>query len=182
MYHKKNEVIFILSGKAESGKNVIGDIIERYYGEDNCMKVSYAYYLKDYLTRMGKYKEEEKQKYRSLLQEFGIDFLAKKIDSNFLINRVLEDLEVFSYFYKVIIITDARLTNEIEIPKQKFKNIITIRIQKESENNLTDSERQHVTEIGLDSYKSFDYVIKNNSDLLSLENKVLDILKEHNYE
>ena len=102
MYHKKNEVIYILSGKAESGKNVVADIIEKYYGKNNCIKISYAYYIKDYLTRMGKYNDKEKQKYRSLLQEFGVDFLATKVDSNLLINRVLEDIEVFSYFYKII--------------------------------------------------------------------------------
>lgn len=182
MYCKKNEVIFILSGKAESGKNTISDIIEKYYGKNNCIKISYAYYIKDYLTRMGKYNNEEKQKYRSLLQEFGIDFLKTKIDSEFLINRLLDDIEVFSYFYKVIIVTDARLINEVEIPKQKFKNVITVRIQKENKNNLTASERQHITETGLDLYKDFDYTINNNSNLLDLEDKVLNMLKEYNYE
>lgn len=177
MYEKKNPIIFILSGKAKSGKNEVANIIEKYFQEKNCMQVSYAYYIKDYLTRMGKYSESEKAKYRSLLQEFGVDFLAKKIDQKFLINRVIEDIEVFSYFYNVIIITDARLVDEIEIPKQKFQNVITIRISNNNQNDLTETERKHITETGLDTYSKFDYIIENNTTIEELKNKTIEILK-----
>ena len=177
MYQKKNSKIFILSGKAKSGKNEVARIIEKYYGRENCIQVAYAYYLKDYLVRMGKYNESEKTKHRGLLQEFGFDFLGKQIDSKFLIHRVLEDIEVFSYFYDVIIITDARLIDEIEIPKQKYNNITTIRVKSKNENDLTEEERKHITEIGLDTYTNFDYVIENDSDLEQLKNKTIEILK-----
>lgn len=177
MYQKKNLKIFILSGKAASGKNVVANIIQEYFKKENCIQVSYAYYIKDYLTRMGKYSESEKSRYRSLLQEFGTDFLSKHIDSHFLINRVLEDIEVFSYFYNVIIITDARLLEEIEIPKQKFQNVTTIRIVSSLSNNLTEAEQKHVTEIGLDTYEKFDYIIDNNSNLEELKKKTVAILK-----
>ena len=177
MYQKKNSKIFILSGKAKSGKNVIANTIEHYYGKEKCIQISYAYYIKDYLTRMGKYNEREKTKYRSLLQRFGVDFLGQQINSKFLIHRVLEDIEVFSYFYDVIIITDARLIDEIEIPKQEFNNITTIRVTSKKENDLTEEERKHITEVGLDTYRKFDYVIENDSDLEQLKNKTIEILK-----
>lgn len=177
MYEKKNTKIYIVSGKAKSGKNAVANIIEEYYGKEKCIQISYAYYIKDYLSRMGKYQESEKAKYRSLLQEFGVEFLQKHIDSTFLIDRALQDIEVFSYFYDVIIITDARLIDEIEIPKQKFKNVITIRIINNNENDLSEQEKEHITETGLDTYTNFDYVIENHSSIEELKNKTIEILK-----
>lgn len=177
MYQKRNSKIFVLSGKARSGKDVVANVIEEYFGKDNSIKISYAYYIKDYLTRMNKYNENEKSKYRSLLQDFGVELLSKKISPNFLIDRLMQDVEVFSYFYDVIIITDARLVNEIEIPRRKFDNITTIRILNDSINDLTEIERKHITETGLDTYKDFDYIINNNSSLEELKNKTIEILK-----
>lgn len=177
MYQKRNSKIFILSGKARSGKDIVANVIEEYFGKDNSIKISYAYYIKDYLTRMNKYNENEKSKYRSLLQDFGVELLSKKIRPNFLIDRLMQDVEVFSHFYDVIIITDARLVNEIEIPRRKFNNITTIRILNDSINDLTEIERKHITETGLDTYKDFDYIINNNSSLEELKNKTIEILK-----
>lgn len=180
MYEKKSPVIFILSGKARSGKDLVANIIEEYFCNKKCIRVPYAYYIKDYLKRMGTYDESEKSKYRSLLQEFGVEFLAKNIDSKFLINRTMDDIEVFSYFYDVIIITDARLIDEIEIPKTKFKNVITIRILNNNTNDLSEKEQKHITETGLDTYLNFDYIIENNSTFEELKNKITQILKGEN--
>ena len=175
MYKKREPLIIILSGKAKAGKNIVADIIKEYF--NNSIQVAYAYYIKDYLKRMNKYNEQEKEQYRSLLQEFGIDFLSKYINPKFLINRVVEDIEVFSYFYDVIVITDARLIDEIEIPKQKFSNVITIRIERNNNNILTETEKKHITETGLDNYSNFDYIIENDSTIENLKNQTIDILK-----
>lgn len=177
MYKKKKPLIFVLSGKAKSGKNMVAHVIEEYYKKENCIQVAYAYYIKDYLKRMGKYDESKKAKYRSLLQEFGMDFLGKKIGTNFLIDRAMEDVEVFSYFYDVIIITDARLVAEIETPKQNFENVITIRILNNNQNDLTKKEKEHITETDLDLYTDFDYIIENNSTIDELKDKTIEILK-----
>lgn len=177
MYKKREPLIIILSGKAKSGKNLVASYIKEYYKENKCIEVAYAYYIKDYLKRMNKYNEQEKNKYRSLLQEFGVEFLSKQINPKFLINRVMEDIEVFSYFYDVIVITDARLIEEIEIPKQKFLNIITIRIENNNNNNLNELEKNHITETGLDNYTGFDYIIENNSTIDDLKKQILEILK-----
>ena len=45
MYESKNPVIFILSGKAESGKDELCNTIINYYKEKKVKKVSYAYIL-----------------------------------------------------------------------------------------------------------------------------------------
>ena len=178
MYKKMNPLIIILSGKARTGKNVVANIIEEYIGKEKCIQVSYAYHIKDYLKRMNKYDEQNKENYRSLLQEFGADFLLKEIDPKFLINRVREDISVFSYHYDVIIVTDARLVQEIKMPKEEFKNVVTIRITSNRDNELSNEQQKHITETGLDNYSDFDYIIENNTSIEELKNKVIKIMNE----
>ena len=168
-YINRNPKIFILSGKAKSGKNYVADIISDYY--KNSIQISYAYYLKQYVKKITKWDGREETKPRDLLQSLGID-LIKKIDKELLIRRVMEDIKVYSYFFDVIIVTDARLKEEIAIPKQLF-NCITIRING-SDNNLTDKQKNHITEIDLDNY-TFDYVI-DNTNLNKTKEEILKIL------
>ena len=173
-YNNRNPKIFILSGKAKSGKNLIADFIEEYYSDKKCIQLSYAYYLKQYIKKITTWDGNEQNKPRDLLQSLGID-LVKKIDDKLLIRRVMEDVQVYSYFFDVIIITDARLIEEIETPKSLF-NCITIRINKD-DNNLTLEQKKHITETNLDNYRNFDYVI-NNNDISETKNQIIKILKE----
>ena len=173
-YNNRNPKIFILSGKAKSGKNLIADFIEEYYSDKKCIQLSYAYYLKQYVKKITTWDGNEQNKPRDLLQSLGID-LVKKIDDKLLIRRVMEDVQVYSYFFDVIIITDARLIEEIETPKSLF-NCITIRINKD-DNNLTLEQKKHITETNLDNYRNFDYVI-NNNDISETKNQIINILKE----
>ena len=161
---KKETKIFILSGKARSGKDEVSKIIQNYYKEKKCITISFAYYLKDYIKRITHWDGSEKTKPRTFLQELGIELIKNKIDDKLLINRVLQDIEVFSYFYDIIIISDARLADEIEKVKEKYNNSISIRINRDSYNNkLTEEEKNHLTEIGLDNYNNFDYIVDNIS-------------------
>lgn len=178
---KKNVKIYILSGKARSGKNEVSNIISEYYKNKKCITLSYAYYLKDYIKRISGWDGKEETKPRELLQQIGIELIKNKIDSNLLVRRLMEDIKVFSYFYDVIIITDARLVDEIEIPKKQFNNITTIRVIRNVDNTLTINEQKHLTEIGLDNYNNFDYIIENN-DYETLKRDVYKIINEVDYE
>ena len=168
-YINKNPKIFILSGKAKSGKNYVADIISDYY--KNSIQISYAYYLKQYVKKISNWDGLEETKPRTLLQSLGID-LIKQIDKELLIRRVMEDIKVYSYFFDVIIVTDARLKEEIIIPKNLF-DCITIRINGK-DNDLTLEQKNHITETDLDNYK-FDYVI-NNVDINKTKEEVLKLL------
>lgn len=175
---EKKVKIIILSGKARSGKDEVGDIIVNYYKNKLVKKLSYAYYLKQYVKSISNWDGLEDDKPRELLQTIGIDLIKNKIDNKLLINRVIEDIKVYSYFYDIIIITDARLIDEIEDIKKYFNNVITIRINRDMDNNLTNSEKNHITEIGLDNYNKFDYIINNNDDYNSLRKNIYEILEE----
>lgn len=178
---KKNSKIYLLSGKARSGKNEVAKIIEEYYHNKKCISLSYSYYLKDYVKRITNWDGSEESKPRDILQQVGFELIKEKIDSKLLIRRLVEDIKVFSYFYDVIIITDARLIDEVEIPKKTFENITTIRVNREEDNKLTDIQKKHMTETNLDDYQEFDYII-DNDDYNLLQKRVYKILNEVDYE
>lgn len=174
---KRDTKIFIISGIARSGKTETAKIIENFYKEKKCITISFAYYLKDYIKRITGWDGSEDTKPRELLQNLGIELIKNKIDSRLLINRIIQDIEVFSYFYDIIIISDARLVDEIESIKEKYPNSISIRINRENlDNGLTIQEKKHITETGLDNYHDFDYIV-NNSNYEDLVKEIENILR-----
>lgn len=173
MYTYKEPLIFVLSGKAKSGKNLIADKIENYYKNKKCIQISYAFYLKNYVKNIYDWNGSEEDKPRELLQKIGIDLIKNKIDSNLLIRRVCEDIKVYSYFYDIIIITDARLKDEIEIPKRLFNNVVTIRIDSiYYDKKMTIEQMNHITETNLDNYDKFDYIINDFDKLEEILSKI----------
>ncbi len=173
MYTYKEPLIFVLSGKAKSGKNLIADKIENYYKNKRCIQISYAFYLKNYVKNIYDWNGSEEDKPRELLQKIGIDLIKNKIDSNLLIRRVCEDIKVYSYFYDIIIITDARLKDEIEIPKRLFNNVVTIRIDSiYYDKKMTIEQMNHITETNLDNYDKFDYIINDFDKLEEILSKI----------
>ena len=170
--------IFIISGKARSGKDLVSDFICNHYDNKKCKKLSYAYYLKQYVKDITDWDGSEETKPRDLLQQLGIELIKEKISDTFLIDRIIDDIKIYSYFYDIIVITDARLVDEIEIPKKEFDNIITIRVNKLDDNGLTDIQKKHITETDLDGYNNFDYIINNNGDYKKLKDDLNKILKE----
>ena len=172
----KDPKIFILSGKAGSGKNTVSNIIKEFYG--NTIEISFSYYIKDYAKRVSDWDGSEETKPRELLQQLGIELVKEKIDNKLFINRVVEDIKVFSYFYDVIVISDARLVDEIETIKTLFPKSISIRVNSNTENNLTNEQKNHITETGLDNYSNYDYIMDNNGSIEELKEKTIKILEE----
>ena len=176
-YINKQPKIYILSGKAESGKDLVGCYIKDIYEDKKTIKLAYATPLKEYAKNIIGYDEFNKP--RTFLQELGIDLIKNKINDKFLINRLIDDIKVYQYFFDIIIITDARFKEEIEDIKNNFSNIITIRINSSS-NSLTDKQKNHITEKALDNYDKYDYIIDNTSDKDKLYKDILKIVRKNN--
>lgn len=174
---KKNSKIIILSGKAFSGKNKVASLIKAYYDSINIKSISIAYasYLKEYAKNILGWDGNEDSKPRDFLQEFGVSLIKEKIDNNFLINRIKQDILVYSYFYDVIVITDARFVDEIECIKALPFDVTVINIVRD-DSSLTLKQKSHITEVALDDYHDYDYIVSNN-DLESLNNSIRKILE-----
>ena len=172
--------VFVIGGKAKSGKNTFGNYLSKElkdYGYKPCiMHITdplYGY-AKNYFDWDG----NEENKPREFLQKMGIEVIKEKMGKkHFLLNRLFEDIDILSNFFDTFIITDARLVDEFNTIKERFEEVVCIKIERENYNdNLTDDERNHVTETEIDSYNDFDYVIKNNK-LKDLKASALEIAR-----
>ena len=129
-----------------------------------------------YASKISGWDGSEESKPRELLQNLGVELIKTHIDENMLVNRIIEDIKVYSYFFDNIVITDARFPNEIESIKNNFDNVISIRINR-NETSLKGKEAIHSTEVGMDNYNDYDYIINNNDDIKALELKVMEVVK-----
>ena len=171
--------VILIGGKARSGKDTIADfmydILEQ-EGKKVC-KIQIGQYIKYYATRYCGWDGREETKPRDLLLKIGTEIIREKIDPEFHIDRLIQDIRVLSYFYDYFIVSDVRLPNEIEKPKSNFENVCTIRMERYSD-ELNSAQKQHITEVALDNYDGFDFIINNDGTLEELEEKAKDILKK----
>lgn len=167
----KNPKIIILSGKARSGKDTTMNFLNEIY--DNIIQLQYGSYIKEYAKKISNWDGSEETKPRELLQQLGTDIIRKKIDNKFFIKKMIDDIKVYSYFFDIIVISDARFKIEIDDIKNTFKNVITIHIERPNfDNGLTQEQKKHPSEIDLDNYNEFDYKLINDGNLEDLKKKV----------
>lgn len=180
---KKNVKIYMFCGKARSGKDTSASFIKKHL-EDEDLKVinlSFSYYIKDYAKRITSWDGSDETKPRELLQQLGTELIRNKIDNYFFINRMIEDIKVFSYFYDVVTISDCRLKIEIESIRDKFNNVCVINLKRPNyKNELTVKQSNHITEVDLDDYNDYDHEILNDKTLEDLEYKIIEMLREVN--
>lgn len=171
--------IFLVAGKAHSGKATIANIIKEYYKEEKTIITEYSKYIKLYAKEMLDWDGAYETKPRGFLQKLGYD-VRTNMDKYFFINRMLDDIKIYIKYTDVknIIIADCRYAEEIESIKEKFDNVTSIyTINEFGTNLLTDDEKRHISETSLENYEHFDYVIHNN-DINKLKEEVIKILEE----
>lgn len=171
-------IIFIIAGKCHSGKDTVSKYIEKYTTQHNLrfIKLQFSSYIKNYAKLITNWDGNEDNKPRKLLQELGED-IRNNYNNKFFIDRVTDDINILSKYTDIIAITDARLPLEINLIKERFSNSYSIKIVRDNyNNNLPLEEANHITEIALDNYSNFDYMIHNNnlSDLEDIVNNMLD--------
>ena len=184
--------IFLISGKAESGKNTVADFIADYYmkiyiDRNNFIRgVAFADAVKSVAYSLG-WNGVKDLKGRELLQQLGAwgryyatDFWVQKVN-----RLILNDIVTFKdgVQNKIFCITDVRYPNEIEKVQEFFKDwhkdvkIYKIRIERNTANHLTKEQQNDSSETALDSYNDWDKVFLNDKDLEGLNAEVVDWLK-----
>jgi hypothetical protein len=175
----KKPVIYLIGGKADAGKSILGDFIKEELKRNGKQVASmmYSRYIKDYAEDYFGWDGKEETKPRELLQKLGTEIIKEALNKpRFHITRLCEDIEILSNFFDAIIVDDAREKEEIDIPKIMFEKVLTIKvIRSDFGNNLTDDEKNHSTEKALENYNNFDIIIENNGTLEELRNKAIDI-------
>lgn len=172
--------LYLICGKARAGKDTFAKLIKQEEEKNNnkvcILKLTAPLYswAEDYFN----YDKEKDEKPRELLQTLGYDILQLKLKKkDFLLDYLITTIEVLDNYYDVGLITDGRLVHEIEVLKEKYPNIKTILLTNKKDNKLTNKEKNHQTEIDLDDYKDFDYIVENK-DMESLKLEALKIVED----
>lgn len=162
--------IFLIGGKAGSGKGEVAKLIKEYYiyKLENCVITEYSKYLKRFATELSDWDGNPNTKPRKYLQELGDKI--RGLDSKYFINNMIGDLRIYSNLTDNVVISDVRYPDEIEDIKLNFDNVVAIYVENQfSQSNLSLEEQSHRSEIALEDYPEFDYVLANDK---------LDVLKE----
>lgn len=168
------EKLYIIAGKARSGKDSAAKIIEDHYKTKKVIKYQCTVYLKDYIKKIYNI-DSTKEKPRTLLQNLGRKIKEKY--PNFFLDRMKEDITYLSKNCDILIITGIRLQKELTFLKENFDPVL-IKIERNKDNNLTEKQKKDITETDVDNYKDFNYIIKNNENLGKLKTNIEKILEE----
>ena len=172
--------IFIISGKARCGKDTTAKYIDEYFinKDKKVINLQYSFYLKEYAKRITGWDGSDETKPRELLQYLGTDYIRKEIDNLFFVKRMIEDIKVYSKYFDIITISDARFVEEIDELKKVFNDVYAIKVVRPNfDNGLSEKEQKHATEIALDNYDKIDQVLLNDGTLEDLKNKIIDLME-----
>ena len=169
--------IFLVAGKAGSGKGEVAKLIKEYYiyKLENCVITEYSKYLKGFAKELTDWDGNVNTKPRKYLQELGDKI--RKIDNKYFINNMLEDLKIYEELVDNVIISDVRMPDEIEDIKLNYDNVYAICVENQfGLSNLSVEEQSHVTETALEDYNEFDYILANDNKE-ALKDKVFKYLE-----
>ncbi len=171
--------IFIVAGKAGSGKSEVAKFINEYYiyKLDTCVVTQYSKYLKNFAKELTDWDGISENKPRQFLQEFGTKI--RNYNSEFFTKRMLEDIDIYELAgINNIIISDARMPEEIERLKNSLDNVYSIYVENQfALSKLSITEQAHITETALDNYNDFDYTLANDGTKEDLKNKIFKFLE-----
>lgn len=173
--------LYLISGKIKTGKDTCGRFLQEEYqklGKTSCilpMSGPLREFAKNYFGWDGK----DETKPRELLQRLGTEVIREKLHKDtFLIDRAIEDIEILSLYFDVIIVTGIRRKEEIDFLKKRFPGAISIHmIRSLHYDDLSEASKNHYTEHALDDYHDYDYCMKDLS-LKELQEKIAQIVKE----
>ena len=64
------------------------------------------------------------------------------------------------------------------MPKEKFKEAVTIKLERPNfESPLSLSQQKSLTEVALDDFNDYDYVISNDGTLEDLDKKIINLIE-----
>lgn len=170
--------IYMIAGTARSGKDTISNFIKEIYEKENKKTVilQISSTLKYYAEKVLDWNGSEETKPREFLQKTGD--IVRNYDQKFLIQRLIDDAKILFNYADVIVVSDVRLPLEFEEVSKHFDSVNILVKRPNFDNNLTNNEKKHITETGLDNYSNYKYVIDNNSSLNELKKKITNIIRE----
>lgn len=171
--------VYVIVGKSGSGKTTVASIIKEYYETKGkkALITGFSDYLKLYAHIMLGYNFSEETKPRTFLQKMGSYIRTDLKMPDMLGSRLLTDIDIYKHFYDAVIISDARLAEEVAYLKNNINNIRVIKVVGRMNQKLTMEQLSHETETRVDEVTEYDNLIINDTNYNSLKAKTLEILE-----
>lgn len=161
--------IILISGKAEHGKSTLATMLQGSLAKqgEKVLRIAFADQVKFMATKYFNWNGKKDEEGRKLLQWLGTDYVRER-DEDFWARIVFEFVTVFQEQHSYVIIDDWRFVNEEVIFRFSPFETFSLRVVRpDFENSLTEEQRIHRSEVGLDNHH-FDYTIYN-TDLGNLQ-------------
>lgn len=163
-----NMNIILISGHAQNGKDTTANAMSEILKEMNykTLIIHYADFLKYAAKEYFGWNGKKDEVGRSLLQHLGTE-VVRTNNPNCWVNIVKEFIIGLGNEVDFVLIPDCRFENEMDwaddIPEI---TPVKIRVNRpDFDNGLTEEQRNHSSEISLDSYNKFNYVIDNSGSM-----------------
>ena len=87
--------IFLIAGKAGSGKNVVAKLIKEYYiyKVEECAITSYSKYIKNFALELTDWDGTDANKPRDFMQHLGD--VMRELDEDFLVSNMIKDITIY---------------------------------------------------------------------------------------
>lgn len=170
-----------LSYKARSGKDTIADYLVQNYG---FVKMSFAESLKKASKEIFSFSEEQvngnlkevvdpywNQTPRYILQKVGTELFRNYFDKEIWVRSL--EARIKRSDSKNICITDTRFPNEVDAVKRWGGKLI--KVVRDVVPEIT-GVKQHESEIALESYTGWDYIVYNNGTFEDLYRKIDNLI------
>lgn len=161
-----NLKIFAVSGKAQHGKDTFANILyqELTNRGHKVLVTHYADLLKYICKTFFNWNGEKDERGRQILQYVGTDVVRKE-RPNYLVEFVVDVLNLFGDNWEYVIIPDTRFPNEIDVLREHYQKVDHIRvIRTDFESTLTEEQKNHPSETSLDNVLPDITIINNKTE------------------
>ena len=168
--------IFLIAGKAGSGKTEVAKLIKEYYiyKLEKCVITEYSKTLKTFTMELTDWDGNPNTKPRKYMQELGDKI--RSIDEKYFINNMIDDIKIYAEYTDNLVVGGVRLPAEIEDVKLNYDNVYAIYVENQFAQSKLTLEQSHITETALENYDEFDYILVNDTKE-SLKEKVFKFLE-----
>lgn len=192
--------VILVSGKLQSGKNTFTDILMEEMKKS--ISIDYDYFAKplknecktvfsnlvDYLNKISlennipslytnedSWYENKNEVTRILLQTYGTDIFRELVDEDWWAKKLKK--KILARDEEVIVVSDVRFKSELRIFEQDNDlKLIKIRIERDNYTRDNNPIHSHISELDLDDYSNWDFVLKNNETIDVLKQNTLILL------
>lgn len=171
--------IFLIAGKAGSGKADVARYIKEYYiyKLEESVITEYSKYIKLFAKELTDWDGQNANKPRRYLQLTGAEL--RSMDPNYFTRRMIEDIDFYKKHVQNIIIDDVRMPNELKAIYDSYDNVYSIYVINQfSTSKLSIEEQSDITETALEEYPDFDLTLIND-DEKTLKDKVFKFLEDN---